>query len=62
MSDLRNHDHIRRAFAQMRKGNVAWIKIGPKYHQNIYHQFCKKSHLDPNVKLGEYIYMKLYVD
>jgi hypothetical protein len=46
----------------MRSGDTVWLKIGPKYHKDIYHKFCKKTHLDPNVKLGPYIFMKLAIE
>lgn len=41
MADPRYHEHIRKAFLTMRKGDLAWIKYSPKYHNNIYHKFCK---------------------
>jgi len=46
----------------MRKGEMAWLRISPKYHGNIYHKFCKKNHLSPETELGEFIYIKLFVD
>lgn len=52
MSDPRQHEHIRQAFLTMRKGEIVWLKIGPKYHGNIYHNYCKKDHLKPDVVLG----------
>ena len=52
MSDPRQHEHIRLAFQTMRKGEIVWLKIGPKYHGNIYHNYCKKDHLKPDVVLG----------
>jgi hypothetical protein len=44
----------------MKKGEIVWLKISPKYHQNIYHNFCKKDHIQGTV--GESIYIKLFVD
>jgi hypothetical protein len=62
MSDTRGHEHIRAAFLTMRRGDVAWIKIGPKYHGNIYHTYCKKEHLLADQKLGPDIYIRLFID
>lgn len=62
MSDPRQHEHIRQAFLTMRKGEIAWLKIGPKYHGNIYHNYCKKDHLKPDVVLGQDIYIRLAID
>ena len=45
MADKKGHDFIRKTFLTMRRGEVVWIKIGPKYHNNVYHTFCKKEHL-----------------
>jgi hypothetical protein len=62
MGDERQHEHIREAFLTMRKGEVAWIQIGPKYHNDIYHKFCKKDHLKADTVLGPNIYIKLAID
>ena len=41
---------------------MVWIKIGPKYHGNIYHNFCKRTHLSPDSNIGECIFIKLSID
>ena len=45
MTDKKGHEFLRTAFLTMRKGEVAWLKIGPEHHGNIYHTHCKKEHL-----------------
>jgi hypothetical protein len=46
----------------MRKGEVVWLKISPKYHGNIYHKYCKKDHIKPETVLGQDIYIRLAID
>jgi len=46
----------------MKKGEIAWIKIGPKQHGNIYHNYCKKTHIAPETVLGDKIWIKLTLD
>eukprot|EP00355_Strombidium_rassoulzadegani_P006360 CAMPEP_0168616674 /NCGR_PEP_ID=MMETSP0449_2-20121227/5146_1 /TAXON_ID=1082188 /ORGANISM="Strombidium rassoulzadegani, Strain ras09" /LENGTH=283 /DNA_ID=CAMNT_0008657461 /DNA_START=33 /DNA_END=882 /DNA_ORIENTATION=- len=47
----------------MRKGEVAWIRVGPAYHKNIYHTHCDKKHLERQGQAdGEDIFMKLCVE
>ena len=62
MAVLTQHEHIRKAFSKMKKGEIAWIKFGPKYHKNIYHNYCKKDHLDKESELGDKIWIKLTVE
>lgn len=62
MADPCYHEHIRKAFRTMRKGDSVWIKYSPKYHNNIYHKFCKQDHLHSDQKIGESIFIKLYID
>ena len=45
MTDNRGHEFIRSAFLTMKRGEVVWLKIGPKHHGNIYHTHCKREHL-----------------
>ena len=37
MNDASYHDFLRLAFFQMRKGEVAYIKVGPSQHVSMYH-------------------------
>ena len=60
MGNPQFHEHMRMAFRTMRKGEIAWIKIGPKYHNNIYHFHSNKDHVQD--KIGDTIWMKLAVD
>jgi len=46
----------------MKKGEIAWINIGPKCHKNIYHNYCKKDHLSKDVEIGDRIWIKLTVE
>ena len=46
----------------MKKGEIAWIKIGPKQHGNLYHNYCKKTHIAPDTVLGDKIWLKLTLD
>jgi len=62
MSDQRYHEHLRKAFNTMRKGEVVWIKYSPKYHKNIYHNFCKNNTLHSDKNIGDSIFIKLNVD
>lgn len=62
MANQQQHEHMRKAFLTMKKGEIAWFQIGPKYHGNIYHNYCKKDHLAPDVKIGANIWIKLTVD
>ena len=59
MATLSQHEHIRLAFAKMKKGEIAWIKYGPQYHKNIYHNYCKKDHLAKDLVLGDQLWIKL---
>mmetsp|Transcript_34646 Transcript_34646/g.53006 ORF Transcript_34646/g.53006 Transcript_34646/m.53006 type:complete len:137 (-) Transcript_34646:522-932(-) len=59
MSDNRQHDHIRKAFFTMRKGEVVWLKMSPLVHRKMYH--FQKPHVDAT-KIGDWIYLKLYVE
>lgn len=61
MFDQRGHEHIKRTFKTMRRGEIVWIKFGEKYHDNLYHKFCKKGHLAPDYKPGQFIWMKLHI-
>lgn len=62
MADERSYEYIRAAFLTMRKGEIVWLKIGPKHHKNIYHTFCSKDHLKPGTKIGQDIYLRLAID
>ena len=62
MGTLTQHEHIRKAFLKMKKGEIAWIKYGPEAHKNIYHKYCKKDHLDKDLVLGDTIWIKLTCD
>lgn len=57
MADPRNHEHIKKAFLHMKKGEVAWIKYGPKYHGQIYHKYCKKDHIAKDAVIGPWIWI-----
>ena len=46
----------------MKKGEVAWIKVGPQYHANIYHDYGKNKHVTAETKAGDRIWIKLTVD
>jgi len=46
----------------MKKGEVAWIKIGPKYHGQIYHNYCKRDHVAKDAVIGPDIWIKLGID
>jgi hypothetical protein len=46
----------------MKKGEIAWFNIGPKYHGNIYHNYCKKDHLAKDVVISDRIWIKLSVE
>lgn len=37
MSDPHYHDFLRKAFLQMRKNEIAFLKIAPSAHQMMYH-------------------------
>jgi hypothetical protein len=60
MGNPQFHEHMRIAFRTMRKGEIAWIKISPKYHCNIYHIHSNKDHVKD--KIGGDIWMKLIVE
>jgi len=62
MANMDQHEHVRKAFRTMKKGEVAWLEIGPKHHGNIYHKFCKKDHLAADVVIGDKIWIKLSVE
>lgn len=62
MADQRYHEHQRKAFLTMRKGDQAWIKYSPDYHKNIYHSFCKKDQIHKDKSIGQFIFMKLHID
>ena len=38
MADDMGLEHLKMAFLTMRKGEISWIKFGPKYHNNVYHK------------------------
>jgi hypothetical protein len=62
MANLQQHEHLRQAFLTMRKGEIAWYNIGPKYHSNIYHNYCKKEHLAEDAIIGDRIWIRLKVE
>lgn len=46
----------------MRKGEIAWFNIGPEYHGNIYHNYCKRDHIAADAVITDRIWIKLTVD
>lgn len=62
MNSPQQHEHIRQAFFTMKKGEVCWIKIGPKYHGQIYHNYCKRDHVAKDAVIGPDIWIKLAID
>lgn len=62
MASPQQHEHIRKAFLTMKKGEIAWVKIGPKHHNRIYHNYCKKDHLAKDAVIGDSIWIKLTVE
>ena len=62
MDNLQQHEHIRRAFFTMKKGEISWIRIGTKYHNDIYQKFCKQDHIAKDAVIGKNIWIKLSID
>ena len=60
MNSAHQHEHFRQAFLTMCKGEVAWLKMSPKVHKNMYHKM-PGHHVDTS-KIGESIFLKLFVD
>ena len=46
----------------MRKGEISWLKIASKYHNDIYHKYCKKDHIAKDAEIGKNIWIKLSID
>ena len=46
----------------MKKGEVVWLKIGPKHHKNVYHNSCKKDHIAEDADIGTYIWFKINIE
>lgn len=62
MANLQQHEHLRFAFLTMKKGEIAWFNIGPKYHGNIYHNYCKRDHIASDAVIGDRIWIRLKVE
>lgn len=62
MANLQQHEHLRLAFLTMRKGEIAWFNIGPEYHGNIYHNYCKRDHIAADAVITDRIWIKLTID
>ena len=46
----------------MKKGEVVWLKIGPKYHKDVYHKACKRDHIAKDADIGRNIWMKIQIE
>jgi hypothetical protein len=46
----------------MEKGEIAWFDIGPTYHGNIYHNYCKRDHIVKDAIISDRIWIKLNVE
>lgn len=62
MAGEQQHEHLRKIFLTTCKGEIAWIDIGPSYHGNIYHTYCKKDHLAKDAVIGDRIWIKITVE
>jgi hypothetical protein len=62
MSNLQLHEHLRKAFFTMKKGEVVWLKIGPKHHKEVYHKSCKKDHIAKDADIGTNIWIKVFIE
>ena len=62
MSSLQQHEFLRKAFFTMKKGEVVWLKIGPKHHKDVYHNSCTKDHISKDAEIGTDIWMKIYIE
>ena len=46
----------------MKKGEIAWLKIGSEYHKDVYHKCCKKDHIAKDAIIGTNIWLKLSIE
>ena len=67
MSDHRYHDFLRHSFFHMKKGEIAFVKIGPAQHHGMYHktnlsmQRTQEERDAMRLKVGQDIYIRVQV-